>query len=174
MRFFTLTQKRRQRDYGTENAANFDMLPFVPLLVFMASMPLLTSQQMWICGVIITVSLTALVFVANHYWQGRRTRIERVANEYFKIYESRKPGVFVNGLHVLLKAGGMELRGRCELAAVFRRITARQLPHPNWAAKDLPDSKVLAFFRFCQKCNHDIADPTEAAFAISLFRKELI
>ena len=131
----------------------------------------MTTMEMWLTGISITVLVALLIFLANQYITRRNSRIERVVSAYVSQIKS---GNFTNGLDVLLKSGALELASRFEMSDVCCKICKRTTlgQHPNYMKKLLPNRKILPFLKFCRKNHHDISSSINTAGYLAEFTQK--
>ena len=132
----------------------------------------MTTEEMWLTEIEITVLLALALFLASQYLIRRNARIERVASIYVSQFKS---GNFNNGLDTLLKSGALELNNRFEMWEVCRKIRKRTAlnQNPNYMEKLLPDRKILSFLKFCQKNHLDISSSIRTAVIIAQFNEQI-
>ena len=169
MEFHTTQKEQRQ----VESGGKTQFLFLLPIFLWVIIMPLfMTTEEMWLTGIEISVVVILVVFLCGQYLNRRQARVERVVSEYLSRFRS---GNFTNGLDALLKSGACELSNRFELNEVCRKICkrAKSGQHPNSAEKVLLNRRMLAFLNFCQKNHQDISSGSDTLVVILQFNGEI-
>jgi hypothetical protein len=141
-----------------------------PSLFMGIIMPFMSAPEIGAISLAATLTLGVVLWCGNHYVSARRDRINRVTTSYFKIMETSP---VPNGLCALSRSGAVELRSQSELNTVFKRVIAKEFPHPNCFQEQLPSNRVPAFLKFCRSEGHSLMNADEVTFVIDLFTREL-